>query len=258
MHCGEVLDRPARQRAVELAERPRRRQLSRALDLRRAPARAAAAARICAAARAARPSRRGSPSGNSGCGSARRPSERRMRCTSTPITPEPSPRSPKAAIASRARSRIAPSEPSCSACGDLLAQRVEVDRSAPSKPSPSRTPCTAASASAARKKKRSKTSSKTRRSSGDFASVAASASLKSARSFHGTSRSAAKASSSSEVPIATPSPRSSSVKPSRRASRPAGGEERAGRERRRRLRHRALPRVARPRARRPCRGRCGA
>ena len=41
-----------------------------------------------------------------------RPSVRRMRCTSTPITPEPSPRRPKAAIASRARSRISPSLPS--------------------------------------------------------------------------------------------------------------------------------------------------
>ena len=59
-----------------------------------------------------RPSRRGSSAGSSGWGSARRPSARRIRCTSTPITPEPSCRRANAAIAIRARSRIAPSEPS--------------------------------------------------------------------------------------------------------------------------------------------------
>ncbi len=61
------------------------------------------------------PSRRGSSGGSSGWGSARRPSARRMRCTSTPITPEPSWRRANAAIAMRARSRIAPSAPSRSA-----------------------------------------------------------------------------------------------------------------------------------------------
>ena len=186
------------------------------------------------------PSRRGSPSGKSGCGSARRPSERRIRCTSTPITPEPSPRSPNAAIASRARSRIAPSEPSCSAFAIARAARRRRSAAASSKPSPSvHALAPPPRASAARKKKRSNTSSNTRRSSGDFASVAASASLKSARTSHGTSRSAANASSSSDVPIATPSPRSSSVKPIRRASRPGGTALSGSRAR---PRHRAPPR----------------
>ena len=58
------------------------------------------------ARRAAGPRARGSSGGRSGWGSARRPSARRMRCTSTPMTPEPSPWRPKAAMASRARSRM--------------------------------------------------------------------------------------------------------------------------------------------------------
>ena len=45
---------------------------------------------------------------------------RRMRWTSTPTTPEPSPWRPKAAIASRAASRISPSL----AVGDRLAYRL--------------------------------------------------------------------------------------------------------------------------------------
>src|SRR3954447_3401561 len=76
--------------------------------------------------------------------------------------------------------------------------------------SPSRTSRRNASDSGARKKKRSKTSSNTRRSSGDLASVAASASRTSSRRVHDTSPSAANASSSSDVPTATPSLRSSS------------------------------------------------
>ncbi len=81
---------------------------------------APAPARAARAARTARSRSRGTESG-SGCWalwlSPFRPSVRRMRCTSTPITPEPSPWRPKAAIASRARSRSSPSEPSspCSA-----------------------------------------------------------------------------------------------------------------------------------------------
>ena len=55
------------------------------------------------------------------------PRVRRIRCTSTPITPEPSPRRPKAAIASRARSRISPSRPSAIACADRLAKLVQVE-----------------------------------------------------------------------------------------------------------------------------------
>ena len=104
----------------------------------------------------------------------------------------------------------------------LLAQVVEVDLLAAGDPvlvlgarpgAPcSRTPWRIAASSAARKKKRSKTRSNTRRSSGDFASVAASASRNAGSSVQLTSPSAANASSSSEVPTATPSARSSSAK----------------------------------------------
>jgi hypothetical protein len=105
---------------------------------------------------------------------------------------------------------------------DLLAQRLEVQLgAAASIPPPSVTPSRTAAISAARKKKRSKTRSKTRRSSCDLASVAASASLKSAGSLHGTSRRTANASSSSLVPSATPSPRSSSPSSRMRALSPA-------------------------------------
>ena len=73
---------------------------------------------------------------------------------------------------------------------DLLAERVEVDLAVLAAVAlagaSSVMPRRAASASAARKKKRSNTRSNTRRSSGDLASVAASASLKSACSVHGT------------------------------------------------------------------------
>src|SRR3954454_18327629 len=170
-----------------------------------------------------RPSRRGSSSGRSGCGSARRPSERRMRWTSTPMTPEPSPWRPKAAIARRARARICPSRPSRSARA-ISWRSVSRLSSAPaaSMPPPSVMPSRTAASSVARKKKRSKTRSKMRRSSWDFASVAASPSRKSSASVHGTSRSTSNASSSSLVPTATPSPRSSSPNWSRCAARPGG------------------------------------
>ena len=65
-------------------------------------------------------------------------------------------------------------------------------------------------------------SSNTRRSSCDFASVAASASRKSSSSVQLSSRSAWNASSSSEVPTAMPSRRSSSANSSRRAAKPGG------------------------------------
>src|SRR3954447_21063250 len=170
-----------------------------------------------------RPSRRGSSSGSSGCGSARRPSARRMRCTSTPMTPEPSPWRPNAAIARRARSRICPSRPSRSARA-ISWRSVSRLSSAPaaSIPPPSTIPSRTAASSVARKKKRSKTRSKMRRSSCDFASVAASPSRKSSASVHGTSRSTSNASSSSLVPTATPSPRSSSPNWSRCAASPGG------------------------------------
>ena len=110
--------------------------------------------------------------------------------------------------------------------GDLLAQGLEVDLGlalplAAGLP-PSAIFWRAASASAARKKKRSKTTSKMRRSSGDLASVAASASRKSTCSVHGMCSSAWKPSSSSEVPTAMPSSRSSSANPSSCASIPPG------------------------------------
>src|SRR3954452_16366550 len=169
------------------------------------------------------PSRRGSSSGRSGCGSARRPSERRVRCTSTPMTPEPSPWRPNAAIARRARSRIALSWPSRRARA-ISWRSVSRLSSAPaaSMPPPSPTPSRTAASSAARKKNRSKTRSKMRRSSWDLASVAARPSRKSSPAVHGTSRRTANASSSSLVPTATPSPRSSSPNSSRCAASPGG------------------------------------
>src|SRR3954464_2584259 len=145
-----------------------------------------------------------------------------MRWTSTPMTPEPSPWRPKAAIAIRARSRIAPSSPAASAaaiCARSSSTSIEPIALASMPPS-SRTSWRTAAASAARKKKRSKTSSKMRRSSGDLASVAASASRKASVSVHSTSPSAANASSSSLVPIATSSERSSSANSSSRAASP--------------------------------------
>src|SRR5215208_6706695 len=65
--------------------------------------------------------------------------------------------------------------------------------------------------------------SNTRRSSCDFASVAASAERKSSSAVHGTCSSAAKASSSSDVPTCTPSFLSSSANSSRRGAKPLGG-----------------------------------
>ena len=132
------------------------------------------------------------------------PSVRRMRCTSTPITPEPSPWRPKAAIASRARSRISPSEPARIASRMRSRSASRSSCSPPWKRSSAR-PCSIASRSTARKKKRSNSTSSTCRSSCDFASVAASASRKSSCEVQLTASSASKASSSSEVPTATPS-----------------------------------------------------
>ncbi len=112
VHGREVGERTGGQRSVEVAERSRGRKVAGALDLRALELRAQQ--RLEAPQRLARESlATGSSSpGSSGWGSARRPSARRIRCTSTPITPEPSWRRAKAAIAIRARSRIAPSEPS--------------------------------------------------------------------------------------------------------------------------------------------------
>jgi hypothetical protein len=77
---------------------------------------------------------------------------RRIRCTSTPITPEPSPRRPKAAIASRARSRISPSSPSTIACRTASRSSSMSRRSPPSCLLLSLRPRSTASASVARKK----------------------------------------------------------------------------------------------------------
>src|SRR3954452_14437876 len=148
-------------------------------------------------------------------------SARRIRWTSTPITPEPSPWRPKAAMASRARSRISPSEPARTASRMRSRRSSKSSRSPPSKRC-SVSPFSTASRSTARKKKRSKTSSNTRRSSCDLASVAASASRKSSCTVHGTCCSASKASSSSLVPTARPSSRSASASSSTRAGNPGG------------------------------------
>ena len=130
VHGGEVLQRAGRQRAVELVERARRRQLLRALDLRAlelAPQRALEAADLVAGQRRRLALLAVCPRAP---GSVRRPSARRMRCTSTPSTPEPWPRWPKAAIASRARSRMADSSPSRSACSTASRSASSVSSSA--------------------------------------------------------------------------------------------------------------------------------
>src|SRR4029077_3303389 len=146
-----------------------------------------------------------------------------------PIPPEPSWRRANAAIAIRARSRIAPSEPSLNAAA--ICARSASSSSSESSPSDAssslRTPSRAAATSTARKKKRSNTSSKIRRSSWLLASVAASASRKSSCEVQGISRSTSKASSSSEVPTATPSARSSSPSSRMRAGRPSGAGKRS-------------------------------
>ena len=115
VHGGEVLQRArtaARGRARSAAAPAAATRCARSA---RARARGAAAPRSGGSRRGAGRRAAGRPCGRSGWGSARRPSARRMRWTSTPMTPEPSPWRPKAAIASRARSRIWPSSPSRSA-----------------------------------------------------------------------------------------------------------------------------------------------
>ena len=183
VHGGEVLERAARQRAVELVQRPRRRQLPRALDQRRARARGAAAARSGAAA-----SRGSAVAARVVLGQVGLRLGAQAERAADPLHVDADHaralalRAPKAAIASRARSRIAPSAPSL----QRLRRSARAARRGRSASASRRRPrprvdaaARAASASAARKKKRSNTSSNTRRSSGDFASVAASASRKS-------------------------------------------------------------------------------
>ena len=192
------------------------------------------------------------PSSAGGWVPAESPSVRRIRCTSTPTTPEPSPWRPKAAIASRARSRISSVVALEDRLAHLLAQLVDVEPLAAlvALALPRRCPRSIASASAARKNQRSKSSSNRRRSSWDLAIVAASASRKSSCEVQGTSSSAAKASRISEVPTATPSLRSSSQKPSSFAASPGGPASGLGAVGGRQ----ASPRLAR----RPGRCRCGA
>ena len=115
---GEVLGRAGRQRPVELGQRPRGRHLLGPLDQRPLELAAQVALERPGSARGRADAGRPPASRLPAC----RPSVRRIRCTSTPTTPEPSPWRPKAAIASRAASRISPSLPSAIACADRLAQ----------------------------------------------------------------------------------------------------------------------------------------
>ena len=170
-----------------------------------------------------------SPEPSRDCAPGVSPSERRMRWTSTPTTPEPSPRRPKAATARLARSRICPSAPS------MIARRIasrSASRSSRSESvadellslAESGSSISSASSSVARKNQRSKTRSKILRSSCDLTRVAASASRNSCRRVHGTTSIAANASRISAVPIATSSERNSSQKPSSLGAKPSSGE----------------------------------
>ena len=150
---------------------------------------------------------------------------RRIRCTSTPTTPEPSPWRPKAAIASRARSRISPSLPAAIAWRICSRSSSMSSRSAPS--------CALAPLALA-------DLALDRLRLGGAEEPALEEQLEDAavllglgdrrrqrlaevvRAVHGTCSSAAKASRISEVPTATPSLRSSSQKPSSFAASPGG------------------------------------
>ena len=141
VHGRQVCQRPRGQRPVQLAQWPRGGQAAGALDL--GALELASEQRLEAPQRLAwQPVATGVFAGSSGWGSARSPSARRMRCTSTPITPEPSCRRANAAIAIRARSRIAPSEPSLSAAAicarrpssSFVGQLVEVQAAGGARP----------------------------------------------------------------------------------------------------------------------------
>ena len=218
----QVLDRAARERAVELVQRPLRRQRRGPLDHRplelaaqllleatQLLARDPVAARVVVAAGRAAARRAARARGGSAAhrlparrtpGPARRPRSRAApgRAARRRSRPEAPPRSAGAACRGRPRTRR-----SASWSRSVIRRRD-------------------ASASAARKKKRSNTSSNTRRSSGDFASVAAIASLKSSCSLHGTWSSASNASRISEVPTDTPSSRRSSANASSCPAKPPG------------------------------------
>ena len=244
VHRREVGGRPARQRAVEVAERPRRRQRLRALDLRALEL--AAQHRLEAAQGVARQPVVARVVGRAarGCGSLRRPSARRIRCTSMPTTPEPSAGASERGQREAREVAQAPLVAVGERLGDLRAQLVEVDLLA--------TPLVAARAGArlddpgldrrglGRRGRRS-ARRRGRRRGGPRATSPASPRAPAGRSRARASRSRRArrtASSSSEVPIATPSRRSSSPSSSSCAS--------------------MLTRARGRRARRRARCRCGA
>ena len=172
---GEVLGGAGRQRPVELGERAG----GGSLPVRSISARSSSRRRWRSNWRGALAVERGrSPSSSAPRPRACRPSARRMRCTSTPITPS------ARRGGRRRRSRAGPDRASRRRCprrspggSPRAARRGRAGRRRRS--AAPRAPCSSASASAARKKWRSKSSSKTRRSSWDLATVAASASRKS-------------------------------------------------------------------------------
>ncbi len=255
VHGGEVGQRTGGQRAVELAQWPRRRQVAGALDLRalELPAQQRLEAAQCLA-------RQTVVAGILG---------RQLRLGLGAQTERAT--DPLHVYADHARALLAAGERRdrhsrevahgalraiAQRGGDLRSQRVELVLAELAEARPgcsSLTPSREAATSTARKKKRSKTSSNTRRSSWLLASVAASASRKSSCEVQLISRRTSNASSISEVPTATPSRRSSSPSSSIRAGRPSAARA-AGCLRRHRRASGASARPARPP--RPCR--CGA
>ena len=154
---------------------------------RSAPARARGAGGARTGGRCSRSSAGASPSSRPAAAPAGR-ALRRIRCTSTPITPEPSPWRPKAV--DREPGEVA--HLAVVALGDRLADRlaqlVEVEPVAALEALVLADPALERLGLGGAEEERSKSSSKTRRSSCDLASVAASASRKSSlRRSSGTS-----------------------------------------------------------------------
>ena len=226
VHGGEVLQRPGRQRAVELVERPRGRKRLVALDLgalELAPQLLLEAPDLVARERLARRP----PAAARPCAG---PSARRIRCTSTPSTPEPSPRRPKR----RDREPREVAHGALVAVADrlqrLLAQGVEVDLLAAGLPS--RSPCSRTSRATPLPPRRGRSSARrrARTRAGPRATWPASRRAprgRRTRSVQGTCSSAAKASSSSDVPDRH-APRAQRLgeadDPGRRGSRRARGQ----------------------------------
>ena len=177
---------PRRQRAVELVQRPRRRQRLRALDLRAlelAPQQLLEAPDLVARQRRRRRLAVDLAHRPAGLGAQPERAADALdvdaeHARALAAAPEGGDREPRevahgrlVAVADRLEQLLAQVvEVDLLAAGDAVLVLVAGARR------PSRTPCSIAAASAARKKKRSNTRSKTRRSSGDLASVAASAS----------------------------------------------------------------------------------